>query len=492
MSSKVNLIAIDLGAESGRVILGKLNGKTLDIKELHRFSNIPVTLNDGMHWDALRLWNDILDGLLIAGRGGENQIASVGLDTWGVDFGLLDRNGSLLMNPHHYRDNRTDGMIEAATRKVSREEIFFNTGIQFMQLNTLYQLLSMVESHSPILDIAETFLTMPDLFNFWLTGEKVSEFSIATTTQCYNPMDRNWSKYILEKLGIPTGLFPQIVPPGTILGDMSSWITERIGYSGTKVIAPACHDTGSAVAAVPATSENFVWISSGTWSIMGVNLPEPTINPQSLQYNFTNEGGVGNTYRFSKNIMGLWLLQECRRTWQTQGLDFSYAELTELAEKTPVQNIVIDVDYLDFLKPGDMPGRIRAYCRATKQEIPDNVGSIVRTILESIALKYRWVLEKLEEQIDRRVDTIHIIGGGIQNQLLNQITADVTGRKIITGPIEATAIGNILTQAIALGHFHTLEETREVVQHSFRPGIYTPNNHIIWNEKYEKLLEFLQ
>lgn len=492
MEKSINIIAVDLGAESGRVISGELNNQQLKIKELHRFPNIPVRLSDGLHWDVLRLWNDILDGLSIANQNERTYITSVGIDTWGVDFGLIDRNGSLLSNPFHYRDNRTDGMMEIAFRKMSREDIFTNSGIQFMQLNTLYQLLSMVEAQSPLLKIAETLLTMPDLFNFWFTGRKVSEFSIATTTQCFDPNKNAWSDAILSSLNIPRRLFPDIVLPGTDLGIMADWISERIGFTGSHVIAPACHDTGSAVAAVPAETENYVWISSGTWSIMGINHPGPVITQQSLDYNFTNEGAIGNSYRFSKNIMGLWLLQESRRIWRSQGAEYSYDRLTELAETAPEIDTVIDVDFPGFLKPGDMPERIRAYCRETHQEIPKDMGVLVRIILESIALKYRWVLEKLEEQIGKKVETIHIIGGGTQNKLLNQLTATATNRKVIAGPIEATAIGNILTQAITLGYFNSQGDIREVIRNSFSLDAYNPESDRILGSKYQKLQELIK
>lgn len=492
MKNGTNIIAIDLGAESGRVILGTISDLKLEIRELHRFSNIPVRLNDGIHWDILRLWNDILDGLTIAGKQANGKLSCLGLDTWGVDYGLLDKKGSLIMNPFHYRDSRTDGMLDLAFSKMSKKKIFFDTGIQFMQLNTLYQLLSMVQVGSPVLEIADTFLTMPDLFNYWFTGEKVSEFSIATTTQCYNPNTHDWAGTVLAAMNIPHHLFPPIVHPGKDLGVINNWVSERVGYSDIKVIAPACHDTGSAVAAVPSKDDNYAWISSGTWSIMGINLNEPVINEQSLEYNFTNEGGVGNTFRFSKNIMGLWLIQECRRTWQSQGKDYSYTQLTELASNAPEQNSIIDVDYVDFLKPGDMPKRIRKYLLESNQVIPEDDGSITRVILESIALKYRWVLDKLEHQTGKKIDTIHMIGGGIQNILLNQLTADATNRKIVAGPIEATAIGNILTQAISLGLYKSFDEAREVIHHSFTPTVYLPAYNANWDEKYEKLMELLR
>jgi rhamnulokinase len=314
-----NYLAIDLGAESGRAILGEFNGSHLVLKEVHRFPNSPVRLPDGLHWDALRLFGEIKHSIASAVQQTGDHLDGIGIDTWGVDYGLLDRQGVLLSNPYHYRDSRTDGMVEAAFSVVPRQEIFEQTGIQFMQLNTLYQLFAMARSDSPILEIAETFLTMPDLFNYWLTGRKGCEFTNATTTQCYNPRQRTWAHGMLERLGIPSRIFPEIIRTGSVLGPLLPDLAQELGVSPIPVIAPACHDTGSAVAAVPGAGDNYAWISSGTWSIMGVTVNEPVINAQTLARNFTNEGGVNYTYRLSKNIMGLWLVQECRRTWNARG-----------------------------------------------------------------------------------------------------------------------------------------------------------------------------
>jgi rhamnulokinase len=500
MSRQHNFLAFDLGAESGRAMLGQFDGERIRLSEVHRFSNGPVRLPDGLHWDVLRLWTEIKCGLALAVQEYGADLASVGLDTWGVDFGLLDRDGALVSNPYHYRDSRTDGMIEEAIRCVPREEIFGQTGIQFMQLNSLYQLLSMVVGRSSTLDIAETFLTMPDLFNYWLTGRKVCEFSNATTTQCYDPRRGDWAIPLLEKMGIPTHIFPEIVPPATVLGQLLPMVAEeacpeqsrRVGVSGLPVIAPACHDTGCAVAAVPAEGADFAYISSGTWSLMGAELPEPVINEQSLAFDFTNEGGVGGTFRFLKNIAGLWLVQECRRTWARQGEEFSYEDLTQMAtQATPLQSIV-DPNYLDFLKPGDMPARILAFCQNTDQPVPQSKGAVIRCALESLALKYRWVLERLEEILGRRLEPIHIVGGGTQNRLLNQFAADATGRWVITGPIEATAAGNVITQAMALGYIGSLEEGRRIVRNSFDVATYEPAGEAEWDEAYGRFLAMME
>ncbi len=498
MSHQHNFLAFDLGAESGRTMLGQFDGERLRLSEVHRFPNGPVRLPDGggagyrLHWDVLRLWSEIKRGLTLAVQKHGADLAGVGLDTWGVDFGLLDRDGALVSNPYHYRDSRTDGMIEEAFRRVPREEIFEQTGIQFMQFNSLYQLLAMVVGRSPALDMAETFLTMPDLFNYWLTGRKVCEFSIATTTQCYDPRRGDWAIPLLEKMGIPTHIFPEIVPPGTVLGQLLPAVAEEVGVSGLLVIAPACHDTGCAVAAVPAEGTDFAYISSGTWSLMGAELSEPIINEQSLAFGFTNEGGVGGTFRFLKNITGLWLVQECRRMWARQGEECSYGDLTQMAAQAVPLRSVIDPDYGEFLQPGDMPARIRAFCRMTHQPVPQSKGAVVRCALESLALKYRWVLERLEEILGRRLEPIHIVGGGTQNRLLNQFAADATGRQVVTGPIEATAVGNVIIQMMALGHIASLEEGRQVVRNSFDVATYEPSGGSDWDDAYARLLAVME
>jgi rhamnulokinase len=486
-----NFLAIDLGAESGRAILATLADQQLALTEIHRFPNGPVRLPDGLHWDILRLWSEIKTALHIATHKHHAQLAGIGIDTWGVDYGLLDRKGALIGNPYHYRDSRTDGMVEEAFKRLPRERIFDLTGIQFMQLNTLYQLFAQVVQQAPALQMAETFLTTPDLLNYWLSGRKACEFTMATTTQCYDPRRCAWSQPLLQALGIPTHIFPEVVQPGTVLGAVLPEIAEETGCGAVPVIAPACHDTGSAVAAVPAEAPHFAWISSGTWSIMGAEASDPIVNAHSLKYNFTNEGGVNGTWRFSKNIMGLWLVQECRRTWARAGEELSYAAITQLASEAEPFRSIIDVDAAAFFQPGDMPARIQHYCERTQQPIPETKGAIVRCALESLALKYRWVLDRLEEMLGYRLEPIHIIGGGTQNRLLNQLTADATNRSVIAGPIEATAIGNVLMQAIALGHLKSLSEARAVVRHSFKPETYEPQPSDRWDAAYHQLCEFI-
>jgi sugar (pentulose or hexulose) kinase len=488
MSESLVFLGFDLGAESGRAMLGRFDGERIELSEIHRFPNGPVRLTGGLHWDVLRLWTEVKRGLVLAVREHGLDLSGVGLDTWGVDFGLLDRDGALISNPYHYRDDRTDGMIEEACRRVSREEIFEQTGLQFIQINSLYQLLSMAVSGSPALDIAETFLMMPDLFNYWLTGRKACEFTIVSTSQCYNPRRGDWVRPLLEKLGIPTRIFPEIVPPGTVLGNLLPAVAKEVGVDRLPVIAPGGHDTALAVAAVPAEGSDFVYISSGTWSLMGAELPGPVINEQALAHGFTNEGGVQGTVRFLKNIVGLWLVQECRRTWARQGEDLSYDDLTEMAAQAEPLRSFVDPAYGEFLKPGDMPDRIQDFCRQTGQPVAESKGAIVRCALESLALTYRRVLEGLEAILGRRLEPIHIVGGGTQNRLLNQFTADAAGRRVVTGPVEATAAGNVMMQAMALGHIASLEEGRQIVRNSFDVTPYEPSGEATWDEAYDRFL----
>jgi len=492
MTRSVSYLALDLGAESGRAIIGEFDGEQLRLEEAHRFSNVSVCLPDGLHWDTLRLWTDIKQGICLAARKAQGRLLSVGLDTWGVDFGLLDRDGALIFNPYHYRDGRTDGMLDEAYRRMPRQEIFEHTGIQFLALNSLYQLLSMVVRRSPALDVAQTLLFTPDLFNYWLAGCKVSEFSIATTSQCYDPRRDDWARPMLEKLGIPTHIFAKVVPSGTLLGPLASFVAEEVGVSDLSVVAPACHDTGSAVAGVPATGPGFGWVSSGTWSIAGAEISQPIVNAQSLANNFTNEGGVGHTIRFCRNIMGLWLVQECRRTWARQGEELSYPKLTAMAAEAKPLRSVVDPDCVDFLKPGDMPSRIRVYCRRTGQPVPETKGEIVRCALEGCALKYRWVLERAEEMLGQRLEPIHLVGGGTQNQVLSQFAADALGRQVVTGPVEATALGNIIAQAIAMGQVESLAEGREIIRNSFPLQTFEPSGQPRWDEAYGKLVELME
>jgi len=488
MSPTSNYLAFDLGAESGRAVLGRLDDDTLELATLCRFPNGPVRTLGFYHWDVLRLYGEIVEALALYRRQHGKALDGLGLDTWGVDFALLDRNGRLLGNPYHYRDPRTEGMLEAALRTVPREEVFEQTGIQFMEINTLYQLLAMKRGGDPALDEARTLLMMPDLLNYWLTGDITCEFSDATTTQCFNPRTRDWAWDLLDRLGLPKDIFRPVIQPGTIIGQLHPSVAEETGLDAVPVIAPACHDTGSAVAAVPARDRDFCYISSGTWSLMGVEVTEPVITDDSLRFNFTNEGGVCGTFRLLKNIMGLWLVQECRRTWAAQGEEYSYADLAQLASEAPPFGPLVNPNAHEFLRPGDMPERLRAYCARTGQPQPQGVGETIRCALESLALCYRWVLEKLELMLGRELGTIHIVGGGCQNELLCQLAADATQRTVLAGPVEATAAGNVLMQALARGRVGSLDELREVVRRSFGLVEYTPRTVQGWDQAYSRFL----
>jgi len=466
-------LAIDLGAESGRAMLGILDQGMLSLEELHRFPNTPVHLPTGLYWDTLRLFQEIRHALAICGRERKIVLDGIGIDTWGVDFALLGADGALVDNPRHYRDARNNGALEKMLKVMPREEIFAETGIQFMQINTLCQLSAMKLADSPALEVANTLLFTPDLFNYWLTGVMCAEVSIASTSQFYNPAKKHWAKDLFRRLGIAESILPEIVPSGTRLGTLLPEVADASGLStDTPVFATASHDTASAVAAVPAEGQDWGYISSGTWSLMGVELDAPVINERSLVLNFTNEVGAGGTIRLLKNIAGLWLLQECRRAWALAGREYSYAQLVELAAAAPSCGETIDPD--SFPDPGHMPERIAEHCRAFGWDTPEQPGGMVRLILESLAASYRKVLENLETLTGRRINHIHIVGGGSRNELLNQLAANAMRRLVIAGPAEATAAGNILVQAIGAGIVSGVSEAREVVRRSFPIQVYEP------------------
>jgi rhamnulokinase len=457
------------------------------MEEIHRFSNGPVRVAEHIHWDILRLWAEIQNSLRIAAAqttGG--SLAGIGLDTWGVDFGLLDPSDRLIGNPYHYRDVRTNGMVEAVCQVVPREEIYRQTGIQFMQLNTLFQLYAMRRGNDPALQSARTLLTTPDLFNFWLTGRKAGELTISTTTQCYNPREKRWALELLAALDIPQSIFQPIVQPGTVLDRLRASVAEDAACECIPVIAVGCHDTASAVAAVPAEGADFLYISSGTWSLMGIESDRPIINANSLSNDLTNEGGVSGRTLFLRNIMGMWLLQESRRSWAKVGREYSYEELTQLGEQAAAFQSLVSVGNDRFLAPGQMVESIQSFCRETGQVVPQTDGEVVRCILESLALEYRWWAEKLRELSGKALPVIHIVGGGSRNRLLNQFTADATGCEVIAGPVEATAIGNILMQAIALGQLSSLKEGRALVRRSFEVSSFRPKDSSRWDEAYRR------
>lgn len=475
--ARKHVVAVDLGASSGRVMDIAFDGKNLSFDEVHRFPNTPVQVGNTLHWDVLRLWYEIQEGLQAVAT----DSASIGVDTWGVDFALLDRNGQLLANPVHYRDQRTDNMMDWFFKRMPRREVFDRTGIQFMQINTLYQLSSLVHSNSPLLESADTLLTISDLFNYWLSGSKTCEFTEVTTSQCYNPTLGDWDRELLTAGGIPTDMLVPIVQPGTRIGE----------YQGISVIATACHDTGSAVAAVPTTTEDYAYISSGTWSLLGLELPAPVINDAAYEANLTNEGGVNNTFRFLKNIMGLWFIQQCRETWSREGHDYTYDELVHMANEADLFRSMVDPDNTVFLPPGDMPQRIRDYTSRTNQPMPETHPQVIATVYTSLAMKYRYALEQLLRVSGRHVEKIHVIGGGSQNALLCQMTANATGKTVIAGPVEATALGNAIVQLIALGEISDIAEARAILSQASDMVTYQPQDTAIWEENYQRFTELL-
>ncbi|MCP4169020.1 MAG: rhamnulokinase [Chloroflexi bacterium] len=491
MTQTANYLAIDLGASGGRVMLGRWDGARFELEEMHRFLNGPVEIMGRLHWNHLQLWTDIKTGIANYTARYEAPLHGIAVDTWGVDFGLLDSSGALLGNPYHYRDSNTKDM-DVAFEIVPRAEIYGTTGIQFMQFNTLFQLLKRRLASDPQLLASDTLLMTPDLFHYWLTGEKRVEYCIASTSQMLDARTRTWDIDLIKALGIRTDILPAIVNPGTVVGDLLPGVMAEVGLSQTvPVVATGSHDTANAVAAVPDLDENSLYISSGTWSLMGVEVPEPIINEQSLALDFTNEGGVEGTIRLLKNVAGLWLLQESRRQWQREGQEYGWDELVALAEQAAPLRSIINPDEPEFASPGDTPAMIRGYCQRTGQPVPESVGAISRCILESLALRYRWVLQALETLVDHPLGTIRIVGGGTQNRLLNQFTADACNRKVVTGPIEATALGNLMMQAIATGQLADVAAGRQAVAASFERSIYEPKSNDAWDRAYGRFISDL-
>lgn len=484
-------LAFDLGAESGRGVLGRFDGNRFDLEVIHRFANGPVRVVDRLHWDALGLFSELKTAMTDVGRQRQEPLAGVAVDTWGVDLALIGSDNLLLGNPYHYRDPGFEGMLDRTFARVSREDIFEVTGLQFIQFNTLFQLVRMVDERNACLFSAKTMLHMPDLLGWLMTGRPVSEYTIASTSQMLDARTRQWSPELLKRLEIPTHILPEILDPGTIIGPMQPWLAEETGLSDTPVIATACHDTGSAVASVPADEgkDDWCYISSGTWSLMGVELDAPRITPDVLRHNFTNEGGVAGTIRFLKNIAGLYLVQQCRAAWQLEGDDLDYGELTQLAAEAEPFGALVHPDDPVFLAIGQMPQRIADYCTKTGQTPPDGKGAMVRCILESLALRYWQVLTWLEELTDREINTVHIVGGGTQNTLLSQLTADATGRTVVAGPVEATALGNVMMQAIATGHLSSVQAGRQAVRQSFELQTYTPSGASGWEDARKRFTD---
>lgn len=487
MSKVYKFLAFDFGASSGRAMLAKFDGKKIELEEKHRFSNDPVNINGGLYWDALRLFFEIKQGILNCAHTGDGDIDAIGIDTWGVDYGLLDKNDKLLSNPYHYRDTRTDGMYDKAFAIVPKEEIFNETGIAFNWFNTIYQLLASKLEDDSALKEAKTMLFMPDLFNFFLTGKKRTEYTIASTSQMFDSRTYDWAYNLLNKLGIKTDMFADMIYPGEIVGTLKPELAEELGVGEIPVVAVASHDTGSAVASVPVVDDkDFIYISSGTWSLMGVELDAPNVSDDALKYNFTNEGGVNKSIRFLKNIMGLWLIQECRRQWQREGTLLSFDELEREAREAEPFASLIDPDYPAFQTPGNMPRRIREYCEKTGQKVPETTGAIIRAIAESLAFRYRATVEGMEDVTGKKYDVINIVGGGIKDKMICQFTANATNRTVSTGPVEATSIGNIIVQGIAMGAIKDLKEGRQIVRNSFDITEYKPENTDAWDDAYTK------
>lgn len=483
-----HFLAVDLGASGGRVMLGRWDGARISIEPLTRFDNGPTVVHNRMHWDILSIWRHITDGIQLHRSRGGADLAGISVDSWGVDYGLLDSHGKLLANPTCYRDHRTDGMLDAAFARVSRDQIYATTGIQFMQINTLYQLLSMRIHQDPQLAAAEQLLLIPDLLHYWLSGVAAAEYTNASTTQMLDAHTRTWADGMLAQLDIPRRLLPRIVAPGTVLAPLLGSVCDQTGlHTAPPIITGATHDTAAAIAAIPGLDADSVYLSSGTWSLMGMELPEPILSDAALQVNFTNEGGINGTIRFLKNIAGLWLLQECRRSWQRQGQQYTWEELLALASNAPAFVSIVNPDARAFLNPDDMPSAIQAYCAQHSIPVPQTPGAIVRCSLESLALRYRTVLDTLRSLSGRHIHTIRIVGGGAQNQLLNRFTADACNLPVVAGPVEATALGNVLMQALTVGAIPDLATGRRIIAESFPPTVIEPSSdRAAWDQQLQR------
>ncbi len=487
MVEEKKYIGFDFGAESGRCVVAILNKDHLELNEVYRFPTHNYKDETGSHWNTKAIFNEIVTGLVKAGNKFGSHFESIGVDTWGVDYALIDEKNELLHDPFHYRDDRTDNIMEEAFTIVSKEQIYSIAGIQFMQFNTLFQLLADMKNNPSKLSNATMMLLMPDYLNFLLTGVKSAEYTIASTTSLIDPSVRDWAWELVEAFGIPKNIFAEIVESGTRLGTLLSDIANQVGLNADiPVIASAGHDTASAVVSVPADDDNWAFLSSGTWSLMGVEIKDPILNKDALKYNFTNEGGFENTIRFLKNIIGLWPIQECRRYWKSKGNEYSYQYLTDMALEAGRSKRWIDLNDKRFLKAGDMPLKINAFLEETNQKTTDNIGETIRIVLESLAFNYKKTFERIEKITNKKIDKLHAVGGGIQNELLIQLTADALGIDVIAGPIEGTIVGNIGVQAIATNAVDDLTEWRKVVRNSFSPKVYKPKNTRYFDENREK------
>ena len=478
------LAAVDLGAQSGRVAVGRFNGAHLTVEEVHRFPNVPVRVRGTLHWDALRLYADVLDGLRAAAR--KTKIDALAVDAWAVDFGLIDRAGRLIQNPVHYRDPRRAAAVEGVFERVPPRELYERTGIHLLPINTIFELAAMAAESDPALATADRMLLVPDLFHYWLCGSQTSEFTNATATQCYDELAGGWVVDLLERLDIPTAILPEVVPSGTRLGPISEEVAHETGLIGASVVATATHDTAAAVAAVPLRGDRSAYVSVGTWSLVGVETREPVITDAAYQANITNEGGVEGTFRVLRNVTGLWLLHECRRSWSLLGHDYRFDELVALARSAQPLRSFVDPNDPAFVEPGDMPSRIVDYCARTGQLSPQDEGAIVRCIFESLALKHAESVDLIGRVTGRDLDEIHVVGGGANNELLCRWTAEAAGRSVLAGPAEATLFGNLLVQAMALGEISSLEQGRDIVRRSMTPVVYDPTANAEWREARER------
>ena len=483
------ILAIDLGASSGRGILAKLDNGKISIEEIHRFPNNGVKVGKTLYWDIIYLFDQIKQAVVKANNAG--GFDCMGIDTWGVDFGIVDKNGELISNPVHYRDTRCDNMLDEVFEVVPKDELYDETGIQILNFNTLIQLYYVSKYKKEQLASADKILFIPDLLNYFFTGIKKSEYTIASTSQMLNPHKRIWNTELLKKLGIDDKLLCDIIKPGEIVGEFTDDICEELAVPKAKVIAVGAHDTASAVVSVPTQENDFVYISCGTWSLFGTELDLPLICDEGFKSSYTNEGGFEDKIRYLTNIMGLWLIQESRRTWIKQGKEYSFADLEKLALESESFKCFIDPDYPEFGKPGDIPKRIQEYCKRTNQYVPQTVGEIVRCIYESLALKYKYSFENLKKITNKDFKNIHIVGGGTKDPLLCKMCSDACGVNVTAGPVEATALGNIAVQLIAVGEINDLKDARKIIENSFELKRYTAENTKKWNEAYERFIEIL-
>ena len=491
--AKLKMLAIDLGASSGRGIIGEFNGEKLTLRENHRFSNDPVNVNGSFMWDMLRIFFEIKNSIRKCANSEDKDIKTIGIDTWGVDFGLLDKTGNLLENPYHYRDKRTENINVEAYKRIPKEKLYEITGLQYLPFNTIFQLLAASMQRPHIFDNAETLLMTPDLLNYFLTGIKKTEYTIASTSALLDAKKRTWANEseLFTPMAIPSNIFTDIVMPGNILGGLLPEVLEDVGDIKAQVVNVGAHDTASAIAAVPAKGDDFVYISSGTWSLMGTEMKAPIINAKSALYDFTNEGGVNNTIRVLRNVMGLWLEQESKRQWEREGEKISFDELSAMAQNSEPFKSLIDVDCAEFIAPGNIPERIQDFCKRTNQYVPQTKGEIVRCIFDSLALTYKRTLSRIDELKGTKTPYIHIVGGGTKEAILCQYTADACGVPVYAGPVEATAIGNIAVQMMSQGEIKNLQEARELIRNSFEVVTYEPQNTKMCDDAYERYLDLI-